>query len=449
MLLRLPWLFTRRRLLVAMLLDCSLFFLLFVGWFQLRFGSLPGFSLPLTWLLEFWLLCSYVLGRYYDHKETSSSVALKQLGRTLLALLLSTAVYLAYLWINAIGAQPTDKRGFLLPFLLALALSSGLVQLGMNELLRNRFTDLESWLVLGSEGFRERLEGELQWKRKPARLAEPGSFAKCYVVEDFSLLCSEQQRDLLQLQMGGVQVYSTLGWCEHVLQRFPPDLLQTADLLRGEFAVPHGSFQKRLKRLGDLLVSSLLLLLTAPLMLLAALLIKLEDHGPVFYCQVRTGLDGQPFQVLKLRSMRVNAETSGAQWSGRGDPRITRIGRLLRASRLDELPQLWAVLRGQMSLIGPRPERPEIEQKLELQIPHYRLRHLIRPGLSGWSQVNYPYGASLEDSAIKLSYDIYYLRNFSCWLDLLIMIKTMRLIFNCRDSIAVHEYKPGFISGIP
>ena len=229
---------------------------------------------------------------------------------------------------------------------------------------------------------------------------------------------------------------SALGWSEQVLQRFPPDLLQPADLLRGEFAAQHGSLQKRLKRLGDVLVSGVLLLLTAPLQLLAALLIWLEDRGPVFYGQLRSGLDGAPFKVWKLRSMRVDAEASGAQWSVRGDPRITRIGQLLRVTRLDELPQLWAVLQGQMSLIGPRPERPEIEAELEQQIPHYRLRHLIRPGLSGWAQVNYPYGASVEDAANKLSYDLYYLRNFSFWLDLLILVKTMRLVFNANGSIA-------------
>jgi exopolysaccharide biosynthesis polyprenyl glycosylphosphotransferase len=436
LLIRLPWLLTRRRLLVALLIDCSLFALLFIGWFQLRFGTWPAISVPLTWLLEFWLLCSYVLGRYYDHEERPSSMAIKQLVRTLLTLLLSTAAYLAYLWILAIGAEPTDARGFLLPFLLALALSSGLVQLALNNYVRHWFADLDRWEVVGSEAFRGRLERELQWARKPARLVEPGSSAECFVVEDFSLLSPEQQSRLLVLQADGAPVHSTLGWCEQLLQRFPPDLLQTADLLRGEFVTPHGSMQRRLKRFGDLLVSGLLLVLTAPLMLLAALMIKLEDDGPVFYGQVRTGLHGRPFQVWKLRSMRVNAEVSGAQWSGRGDPRITRIGRLLRVTRLDELPQLWAVLRGQMSLIGPRPERPEIEQELEHQIPHYRLRHLIRPGLSGWAQVNYPYGASLEDSANKLSYDIYYLRNFSFWLDLLVLVKTMRLVFNARGAIA-------------
>jgi exopolysaccharide biosynthesis polyprenyl glycosylphosphotransferase len=345
-------------------------------------------------------------------------------------------VYLAYLWITAIGVAPTDARGFLLPFLLALALSSGLVQFGLNTLLSQRFAYMESWLVVGSAGFQERLERELQWARQTARLVDESAVPQRVVVEDFSLLPPEQQRRLLVIQADGAAVHSTVGWCEQVLQRFPPDLLQTADLLRGEFTAPHGSLQKRLKRLGDVLVSGLLLVLTAPLLLLAALLIRLEDHGPVFYGQERTGLDGLPFQVWKLRSMRVNAEDSGAQWSSRGDPRITRIGRLLRVTRLDELPQLWAVLRGHMSLIGPRPERPEIEQELEQQIPHYRLRHMIRPGLSGWAQVNYPYGASLEDSANKLSYDLYYLRNFSFWIDLLIFVKTIRLVFNARGALS-------------
>jgi lipopolysaccharide/colanic/teichoic acid biosynthesis glycosyltransferase len=173
--------------------------------------------------------------------------------------------------------------------------------------------------------------------------------------------------------------------------------METADLLRDEFAAPHGSLQKRLKQLGKVLVSGLLLPLTSPLLLLAALLIRLENYGPVIYGQMLSVLNVFPFQAWKLRSMRVNAEASGAQCSGRCDPRITRIGRLVRVTRMAELPQLWVMLRYQMSLIGPRPERPKIELDLEQQIPHYRLRNLIRPSLSGWAQVNYSYGKSLED----------------------------------------------------
>jgi len=184
------------------------------------------------------------------------------------------------------------------------------------------------------------------------------------------------------------------------------------------------------------LVSGTLLWSTASLLLTAALLIKLEDGGPIFYSQWRSGLDGKPIKVWKLRSMRIDAEQAGVQWSRRGDPRITRIGRLLRVTRLDELPQLWSVLTGTMSLIGPRPERPKIEKDLKRHIPHYRLRHLIKPGLSGWAQVNYPYGASLADSEKKLSYDLFYLRNPSFWLDLLILFKTIRLVFNARGALS-------------
>jgi lipopolysaccharide/colanic/teichoic acid biosynthesis glycosyltransferase len=133
--------------------------------------------------------------------------------------------------------------------------------------------------------------------------------------------------------------------------------------------------------------------------------------------------------------MRADAEKFGPQWVKKQDSRITKVGSLLRRSRLDELPQLWAVIKGDMSLIGPRPERPHFEEELEREIPHYRLRYSIRPGLSGWAQVNYPYAASIRDAANKLSYDLYYLRNLSIWLDLLVMLKTVRLVFNAEGSI--------------
>ena len=178
-----------------------------------------------------------------------------------------------------------------------------------------------------------------------------------------------------------------------------------------------GTLQNRVKRIGDVVVALCLLIITSPLILVSAILIKSSDRGPVFYSQLRTGLHGIPFRIWKLRSMRIDAEYQGAQWSSRSDPRITRVGSILRRTRLEELPQLWCVLTGSMSLIGPRPERPEFDQSLSSKIPNYKLRHLIRPGLSGWAQVNYPYGASVMDSANKLSYDLFYLKNFSFLLD--------------------------------
>ncbi|WP_235299830.1 sugar transferase [Synechococcus sp. GFB01] len=192
------------------------------------------------------------------------------------------------------------------------------------------------------------------------------------------------------------------------LKRLPPALVPEPWLSFSE--IPFNSvfgFQRQLKRVADVAVSLLLLLFTSPLLLLAALLIWLEDLGTVFYVQKRSGWLGKPFNMLKLRTMAVAPCQAPAIWTVPGDRRITRVGLWLRRSRLDELPQLINVLRGDMSLIGPRPERPELEHDLETLIPHYRKRHWMRPGLSGWAQVNAPYAASVEDSELKLSYDLF------------------------------------------
>ena len=449
MLLRLPWLLSRKRLLAALLIDTTLFSLLYLGWFRLNFASWPEFSLPLTWMLEFWLVSSYVLGRYHQVADRRSALLLSQLLRTFLVLLLSIGVYLAYHWLTATTLGAQDGRSFLLPFLLMLGLASALMQLLQSSFLLAR-TPQECWLVLGSAALTTDLRQRLAWSRIPAQLLvwQPAHHATLtadatlmhpstagVVVADLQNLPQAQLQQLLMLQNSGLSVLTPLGWCERVLQRFPPELFSGAELIRGEFAIPQCTIQMRLKRLGDVVVSAGLLLLTMPLLLLAALCIRLGDAGPMFYSQIRSGLGGIPYRVWKLRSMRVDAERHGAQWVGSADPRITPIGRLLRLTRIDELPQLWAVLCGQMSLIGPRPERPEFEAELEQQIPHYLLRHWLRPGLSGWAQVNYPYGASIEDAANKLSYDLYYLRNFSFWLDLLILFKTMRLVFNAQGAV--------------
>ena len=188
------------------------------------------------------------------------------------------------------------------------------------------------------------------------------------------------------------------------------------------------SLERQLKRVADLLVSVVLLALTAPLLLLAMFLIWLEDRGPVFYCQQRSGWLGRCFEVYKLRTMTVSPQDAKAVWTVPGDSRITLVGSWLRRLRIDELPQLVNVLRGDMSLIGPRPERPELERELEERIPHYRKRHWMRPGLSGWAQVCAPYAASVDDSELKLSYDLFYLKNFSTWLDLIILFRTIKTV---------------------
>ncbi len=183
------------------------------------------------------------------------------------------------------------------------------------------------------------------------------------------------------------------------------------------------------KRFFDIIASAVLLLFFVPVILLFALLVKLDSKGPAFFRQARVGLYGQIFEVTKLRSMRVDAELGGkAVWAEKNDPRITRVGRFIRTTRIDELPQAWSVMKGQMSFVGPRPERPEFVSDLETKMPYYAERHMVKPGITGWAQINYPYGASIEDSRHKLEYDLYYAKNYTPFLDLLILLQTIRVV---------------------
>jgi exopolysaccharide biosynthesis polyprenyl glycosylphosphotransferase len=183
------------------------------------------------------------------------------------------------------------------------------------------------------------------------------------------------------------------------------------------------------KRLFDIFASLLVLVSTLPLVLIAAIAIKLDSRGPVLYRQPRVGLYGEPYAIWKLRSMRPDAEAAGqAVWAEENDPRITRVGRIIRKLRIDELPQCWCVLKGAMSFVGPRPERPSFVAELEQQMPFYAERHMVKPGLTGWAQINYPYGASVEDARVKLEYDLYYAKNYSPFLDLLILLQTVRVV---------------------
>jgi exopolysaccharide biosynthesis polyprenyl glycosylphosphotransferase len=187
------------------------------------------------------------------------------------------------------------------------------------------------------------------------------------------------------------------------------------------------------KRLLDLSLVSTSLPFLMLILPMVALAIRLDSSGPIFYCQTRCGRAGKPFSILKFRTMSVNAEKEGkALWATQGDLRITRVGRFLRKTRLDELPQLFNVLQGEMSLIGPRPERPEFVEMLQEAIPFYRARLMVKPGITGWAQIHYDYGNSVEDALIKLQYDLYYLRYWSLWLDIYIIFQTVAVVLKFK-----------------
>jgi sugar transferase (PEP-CTERM system associated) len=233
---------------------------------------------------------------------------------------------------------------------------------------------------------------------------------------------------LLHCKIVGINVIDYLTFWERETRKVELEALQPSWLIFSD-GFRQGRIINAMKRAFDVGVSLALFVLVLPVVLMAALAIRVEDRGPALYRQERVGRDGVPFTLLKFRSMRQDAEHLGRpQWAAQADPRVTRVGAILRRFRIDELPQLLNVLKGDMSFVGPRPERPYFVDALAEELPFYRERHSLKPGITGWAQVNYPYGASLEDARQKLSYDLYYVKNRTLFLDFLILIETVRVI---------------------
>lgn len=234
--------------------------------------------------------------------------------------------------------------------------------------------------------------------------------------------------ELLTCHLRGTKITSFADFIERETRRIELNEFNVLQMIVSR-GIRRGPASILIKRMLDVSVSVVLLLLFFPLLVLAALAIWAEDRGPVLYRQDRVGLGGKTFQIFKFRSMRCDAEADGrARWASRGDPRITRVGLFLRRSRIDEIPQLINVLRGEMSLVGPRPERPTIVESLQFTIPYYSYRSVVRPGITGWAQINYPYGQSFEDAVEKTKYDLFYIKNGSNILDLAILLQTIRVI---------------------
>jgi sugar transferase (PEP-CTERM system associated) len=322
--------------------------------------------------------------------------------------------------------------------ILIIGISDGAVELA-HELERRR-------AALGVEivGFVNSEPGRTHVQPASIELFEPGADIAGLVRSrhvDRVVVSLEDSRgklpmdQLLQIKLsGGVQVNDLPSVYEEFTGKISVEHLRPSWLIFSE------GFRKSrrsmfVKRAVDIVASLIGLVLGAPLMLLTAALVKLSSSGPMLYHQTRVGADGSTFTVHKFRSMVADAEaTTGAVWARRNDTRITPVGRFLRRSRLDELPQLWNVLRGDMSMVGPRPERPEFVASLTEQIPFYGQRHLVRPGLTGWAQVRYTYGASVEDAMQKLQYDLFYIKNLSLALDMFILFATLKTVIQRKGA---------------
>jgi sugar transferase (PEP-CTERM system associated) len=244
-------------------------------------------------------------------------------------------------------------------------------------------------------------------------------------LEDRRLVLPVEQ--LLDMKAAGIEVLDGHQLFEEVSGRLSVDSLRPSAVIFST-GFQRGMVSRVMKRFADVLISAGGLLVLTPLFLLISVLIKADSPGPIIYRQVRVGLRGRPFQIWKFRSMHHDAEKAGPQWAQAGDPRISRVGWWLRKTRIDEFPQLINVLRGEMSLVGPRPERPVFVQDLRRNIPYYDLRHTVRPGITGWAQIKFRYGASAEDAHMKLQYDLYYVKWSSFGLDMRILAQTVRVI---------------------
>ena len=434
------WVRTRLYVIYSILIDVTLFILFFTSNELYNLGN--NIILFNTFFLLIWILISYVIGRY--HKIYLEIIEpLKQIFFSIINFFLFFSLaYFSYYKLLGLNFGNGFAQNFLI--FTKYIFASFVIQNLFHRIFKNKFDFCQEWLILGSNEFFIKcsdLTKNTKVKLIFANIEELLSDNKSkrnIIVEDLSNYPYSYQEKIINLSFKGSNVVSIINWSEIILQRVPVTFLSSDDLINLFSNVYNKkSFQVRLKRIADITLSIVIIFFSFPLIVIFSILIYFEDFGPALYFQKRVGKNGESITICKLRTMKTNAETKGAQWSRKGDKRVTNVGKFLRSTRIDELPQLFSVLIGDMSLIGPRPERPEIDLKLKEKIHFYELRYLVKPGLSGWAQVNFPYGSSIKDSESKLTYDFFYIKNFSFWLDLLIFFKTIRLVSRREGSFPI------------
>jgi sugar transferase (PEP-CTERM system associated) len=345
-------------------------------------------------------------------------------------------------------------RSAMLPALSLSLICTFLAHLGFD-----RFADLELFkrrmLVLGAGKTAQKIQRVLGSEKlstincvgflrtgtdktviEESRLLESRSLSELsneYQVDEIVVALDEQRRqlpslELLRCRLLGVSVINVSTFLEREEGHVELDTLPSWMIFASGFSAAT-RIQRSVKRAFDLIISGLFMVFTLPFLIPTAVAIFIEDFGPIFYRQDRVGLHGKVFKLLKFRSMHTSAEEDGiARWASANDPRVTLVGALIRRLRIDELPQIYNVLRGEMSFIGPRPERPDFVRQLSEEIPYYEYRYMVKPGISGWAQINYPYGSSVKDAKEKLKYDLFYIKNYSLILDFIVLIQTLRVI---------------------
>lgn len=432
--------------------DALLFYLAFLGGIQTRFGQ--EFDAVIVGHWPFILLTAlffssaiYIFGFYSTH--SSNKGVMKRAMALFFCVGIAVGVMIGITYVAS--AHPLGRGVTLIGAGFAYA-ASLLHHIFLLRRLRNTrervayivtcsFDEMETRLFQTLGGKQLELIGVVEYNGYSATgktkvLGKAADLAAIVRREKISrVFCTDKSldeptlcRQFCQLRYSGITVMQLVNLCEEINQCVALELVSSEWLLNASDE-PQLLYIKKVKRFFDVAASLIGLVLALPILLLAILAIKLTSRGPVFYRQTRSGRFGREFEILKLRSMCVDAEKDGMKWSaGRNDPRVTLVGRFLRKYRIDEIPQLVHVFLGDMSFVGPRPERPEIIDMLATEIPFYKERLMVQPGITGWAQVNYPYGASIEDAKRKLEYDLYYMKHMGVFLDVFIMLDTVRIV---------------------
>jgi len=393
---------------------------------------------PFSLVLVLWFLIFYIAG-LYDFKNLKNSLQfLKTLGASVLINILTAS---ALFYIFSFGISP--KRNLLL-FAFVFNLLTAFWRSGFNTLVSRR--QPQKTLVIGDSPLIQETLNYLRqnpqlgyevagWLKRGINDPELANLSQIITDQKITTLIippylKENQKLIQTLYKNlalGVEISDLTDFFEQVFKKTPLSELKEHWFLEN-LAKPRQLYET-FKRPLEIFLTSIILLITSPLFLIIGFLIKITSPGPIIYKQTRIGQLEKPFILYKFRTMKADAEKNGPQWASKNDSRVTFIGRILRFCHLDELPQLFNIFKGELSFVGPRPERPEFIKELKEKIPYYEIRHLVKPGITGWAQINYRYGASLEDAYKKLEYDIFYLKNRSLILDLLIILKTIKAIF--------------------
>lgn len=394
---------------------------------------------PFSFVLLVWLLVFYLFELYREKNFKPDSTTLALFGKALGTNVL-VAIVMFYFFLPFFGISPkTNLVIFVvlfgaLDYAFRLTLGKLFVRRGMrNNVL---FIGDSPEMAKTIEFIRQNPQigyTVSQWIKE-----EDGGFdaikhmierehINTLVIQSNIIKKSSTAKIVYQLLPMGVRIHDFVDFYELTFKQIPLKEIEENWFI--EHIRPMGTLYAFFRGVFERVLAVIMLIVLSPIMFLAALAVKLTSRGPIIYRQERVGKNEQPFSIYKFRSMRADAEKHGAQWSAPGDARVTKVGKFLRATHIDEFPQLFNVLRGEVSFVGPRPERPEFVTDLKKKVPYYEVRHLVKPGITGWAQIGYRYGSTVEDAYRKLEFDIYYLKNMSFVLDILIILKTIKTVF--------------------